>query len=73
MTETQKEHAISQIVAHGLVFFVATSDDEFGRWYAKSWKNWLLAHGVAAVVVWILCVMSTKEGGRPRQTRRYRR
>ena len=54
MTETQKEHAISQIVAHGLVFFVAMSNNEFRRRYTKSWKNLLVAHGVAAILTWLL-------------------
>jgi hypothetical protein len=63
MTETQKEHAILQAMVHGIVFAVATSDNEFGQWYVRSRKNRLVAHGAAAVVAWILCVMGTKEWG----------
>ena len=49
--------AASQIQPNGQAYcknFVATSDDEFGRWYAKSWKNLLVAHGVAAILTWLL-------------------
>jgi hypothetical protein len=54
MTETQREHTISQLVVHGIIFSVAKSDNEFWRLYTKSWGTWLMVHGVAAFLTWLL-------------------